>query len=38
MDNASQEKKEVKKPKSSKYEKPTLKRLGNLRQITFLSF
>lgn len=31
------EKKESKKSKAPKYEKPILKKLGSLRQITFLS-
>jgi len=33
----SRRKKQPAKPKAVKYQKPTLKRLGNLRQITFLS-
>ncbi len=31
------EKKDQKKTKSTKYQKPVLKHLGNLRQVTFLS-
>jgi|GEM_PF-6411019 len=37
MNNPKHEKKEPKKTETPKYQKPALKRLGNLKQVTFLS-